>query len=347
MAFTDDQLTAAAQNLAARPDFQNPAKTPSAPVHPSAAPIVQAVLASPKHRMIAQGASPLSGAGAQLDPHQQRRNPHNRVQLLGFNSTAIGSGLTAGVTATPYENFTGKRMIASGVTIGAGIIGSSVSNLQVGIVPVFAALGSEPIDSFAAGMTSGFTQFPTATPAIGISANVTLVASATFYGAIVGTSTKRKDANRPPSQYSKIQRLPIAQTAVAQTGAFNVTVTPTLPFWGRKLTLSDFQTSAAPANILGLAATGATAGMSQTNMTALSVGVNPQFLNLPSASAPVPCVVFNALAEHMWLDFDMADTAVPYTFQCAPVGTGSVYFGGVLQGDVDVRNISGSGYSNG
>ena len=349
MAFSDAQLTAAAQNLAARPDHQNPAKTPAAmnSVAPAAQPIVGAVLASPKHRMIAQGGSSSGANPSGLDPHQQNRNPNNRVQLLGFNSQAVGSGASSGVTATPYENFTGKRLIVSGVTMTqGGIVGTNLSNIQVGIVPVFAALGSEPIDDFAAGLTGGYTQFPTATPAIGISANFTSLLSSTFYGAVVGTSTKRKDANRPPHGYSKVQRLPIAQTATAQTGPFTVTVTPTLPFWGRKIVLSDFQT-AVPQNILGTSATGATAGMSQTNITALSVGVNPQFLNLPSASAPVPACVFNGLAEHMWLDFDMADTAVPYTFQCSPVGTGSVYFGGVIEGDIDVRNISGSGYAQG
>lgn len=346
--YTDAQLASAANMLANRPRHMNPALSPSAmnTIPSQAQGLVQAVLNSPQHAAMAAGSSVHTvnpGGSSSLDPHQQKRNPHNRVQLLGFVTTSIGSAAQVGVTATPYENFLGKRILISPVTIGgAGLNGSSVSNIQVGIVPAFAALGGEPIDSFACGLTPGYTELAMATPAIGISMNVTAAASCTFYGAVVGTSTKRKDANRPPAQFSKLQRLPIAQNATAATGSFNVTVTPTLPFWGRKLCLSDYTTTAS--NIMGLTASGATAGMSQININALSVGVNPQFLNLPSASAPVPAAVFNNLAEHMWVDFDMADTAVPYTFQCSAVGTGSVFFGGVIEGDVDVRNLSGSGY---
>lgn len=346
--YTNDQLTSAANALANRPRHMNPAHSPAAmnTIPDAAKPLVSAVLNSPAHAAIAAGSGANTvnpGGSTSLDPHQQKRNPNNRVQLLGFNTTTIGSAAQVGVTATPYENFLGKRIMVSPVTIGqAGLNGSSVSNIQVGIVPAFAALGGEPLDSFACGLTPGYTELAMATPAIGISMNVTCAASASFYGCVVGTSTKRKDANRPQGQFSKIQRLPIAQNATAATGSFNVTVTPTLPFWGRKLVLSDYGSTAS--NIMGLTASGATAGMSQTNINALSVGVNPQFLNLPSASAPVPAAAFNALAEHMWLDFDMADTAVPYTFQCSAVGTGSVFFGGVIEGDVDVRNLSGSGY---
>lgn len=342
--FTDAQLTNAAQNLAGRARQDNPAHNPGAirQIPQEAQPLVAAVLSSPKHSQIARGevagSQPAAGNGNALDPHGQTRKATQRVQLLGFTSALIGSALTVGVTATPYAPFTGKKIAAAPFTLGTGgISGSSWGNLQVGVRPQFAALGQEPLDTLAAGLTAGFVELDEATPAIGISMNVTLSASATFYGAIVGTTRKAKDANRPPEQYRKIMRLPIADQSAGYTGNLNVTVTPTFPFWGRKIVIGEPDGIAEC--IMGLTSTGAT-GAAGINVTGLYVGANPQFMNLPTASAPVPASIFNAMAEHMWLDLDMADTAVPIVFQTTVIGTVSCFFGGVIDGDCDTRSIA-------
>ena len=109
-----------------------------------------------------------------------------------------------------------------------------------------------------------------------------------------------------------------------------------MQFWGRQVILDG-----TAADQLGVTATAST-GCASFNINGLFVGSDPQFMNLPTASAPVPGNLFNGLFD-LFEDFDMADTAVPYVFQNTNVGTATVTFGGVILGDVDRRRLSSFG----
>lgn len=330
--------------------------------HPSQVPaeskqIVAAVLASPQHASIAssgiagggvQGSDPNSGtagagtANANLGygPAHMRRTPNTRHQLLGFASVSLPTAVATTVSATPYRNFRVSRSIVSPWTIqnasASGISTASLSTWQVGSSPQFANLNAESIGIYAAGLNGGFQDFDEAASAIAISAVAISTVTATFYGALVGSTRRQKDNNRPAS--TKVQRLPITSTvaniAAAQS---SVTVTPTMPFWGRQILLDE--TTAL--GQLGMSTAGSS-GAASFNVNGLFVGSDPQFMNSPGATNPVPGSTFNGNYD-LFLDFDMADTAVFYTFQIQNIGSATAFFGGVILGDVDKRRLSSFG----
>lgn len=341
---SDQQMASIAQQLAVLPASQNPAVTPGAinQFPPDAqGPIVQTIT-HPVHGATARGGA-AGGPQAMSQsntvvPQHANRNPLERHQLLGFVSSLVGSGATGSIVATPYAPFRGRRIVLSPFTINAGSPGY-VNTIQVGIRPQFAALNNEPLEMFAAGLQAGYCELDQASPAIGISMNVTLTASATVYGCLVGITTRNKAANRPQGANRKLLRLPMnISTGIGVGASSNITITPTLKFWPRKVTLGEADCLAGP--LLGtthIAATGA-AGM---NTTGIFVGPSPQLANLPTATAPVPSAVFN-LNYNLWLDFDMADTAVPLTFQQTVIGTVSCFFSGVIEGDANYSDLATS-----
>ena len=340
MAYTHAQLTEAAIKLRNRPDHQNPAKNPAAinvHVSPSAQPIVAAVLASPEHAAIAAGQAPAPGetsAAAPLNPREQMSLEANRRhQICGFAATLCGTAVQTGVAATPFVPFKAQRMIVSNYTIAVGtdVVTSGISSIMVGKKPQFASLDSEPVGTFAAGQAGDFVRFDECPPSTPISAQVTLAASATFYGALVGVTRGEKNQARP--QGGKISRLPIKPTTVAGGASANIACTPTKPFWPRKIVLDMPGTS-----VYGTTAVTTVAGTvdgSSFNIQEIFVGTRPQFVHAPLAAttAYVPGVLYSGLYD-LWLDFDMADTNVPITFQVVNLATVSAVFGGVIEGDV-------------
>lgn len=342
--FTEAQLQQAARAMAAMPRTRNPALTPGAieQVDRRARGLAVAVCNHPTYSAVARGESvdgpsmnpssrgPVRGSGFDA------RNPTERWQLLGFTSVSIGTGATSGVTATPYAPFRGRRIVLAPYTIGVGSPGT-VDTIQVGNKPQFAALNKEPLEMFAAGLQAGYVELDEAYPAIGISMNVSLTATATVYGAVVGITRRNRNANRPEGARRKLMRLPMTpQAGLAAAGTANYTITPTLRFWGRKIVLGEQDQLST--TIMGLTYTGATGAAGQ-NTTGLFVGPASQLANLPTASAPVPSATFN-LNYDIWLDLDMAETAVPYTFQQTCIGTVSSFFGGVIEGDCDLADLA-------
>lgn len=340
--FSDTKLAAAALALANKPRHLNPSLTPGAinQYPPSAQPLITAVLNHPVHSATARsgglGGIIMAASGGTVRPMPDARQPTERHQLLGFNSTSIGTGATSSVTATPYAPFRGRRLVLSPLTIATGSPGY-VNTLQVGVRPQFAALNNEPLEMFAAGMQSGYCELDEATPAIGISMNVAVTATVTVYGCVVGITRRNKADNRPQGANRKLLRMPLNISAgLAAAGSANYTVTPTLKFWARKIALGEADQNAE--TIMGLTAVAAT-GCAGQNTTGLFVGPNSQLANLPTATAPVPSSVFTPLYD-LWLDLDMADTAVPITFQQTTISTVSCFFAGVIEGDAQYSDLA-------
>lgn len=342
--YSDQQMASVAQQLAQLPASQNPALTPGAinQFPPAAQPAIVQTITHPVHGATARGGSGSAGGSTMpantVRPDSATRNPLERHQLLGFNSASVGSGATGSITATPYAPFRGRRIVLAPFTIATGSPGF-VNTIQVGVRPQFAALNNEPLEMFAAGLQAGYCELDQASPAIGIAMNVAVTATCTVYGCLVGITTRNKATNRPSGSNRKLLRLPMNISAGIAVGASsNIQITPTLKFWPRKVTLGEADLLSA--TILGtthLAATGA-AGM---NTTGIFVGPAPQLANLPTASAPVPSAVFN-LNYDLWLDFDMADVAVPLTFQQTVIGTVSCFFSGVIEGDANYSDLATS-----
>ena len=326
-------------------------------------PLVKAVMSSPYHAAIASGAHPGTSlpAGSGIDtgdpgsgtagtstansnlgygPAHMRRTPNTRHQVLGFTSTSCGTGAPTQVTAVPYRPFRASRAVIGAYFIGATAVaagGSTVGLWQVGAAPQFAAVTSEPVGIFASGLNGGYCDFDEAAPAIGIGCTVTAQTTATFYGALIGSTRRQKDNNRPTE--TKVQRLPIPQVSVAAAGTLTTaqgTVTPIMQFWGRQI-IADGLIN----DHVGLTSAAST-GSAAFNLASLYVGADPQFMNLPSSTAPVPWCTFSNLFD-LFLDLDMADTAVPYAFSATNIGTVSAVFGGVVLGDVDKRRLSSYG----
>lgn len=175
-----------------------------------------------------------SGMGSDLNPKNQRTRAKSvRHQICGFGQVNLASGVTAGVSAIPYQWFKATRAVIAPMTIsGGGDLSSSVSNWQVGTIPQFASLDGEPLSSFAASSNATFIDFDDCQPSLSISAQVKALASITFWAALVGESRGQAIQDRPLK--TKVSRLPIKSTAIAAGSTITITSTPTVDFWGRR-----------------------------------------------------------------------------------------------------------------
>ena len=346
--FTPAQMLTAANKLKALPVHQNPVLTPSAlqtHIPAQAQPIVSAVMANPTYARIAASGSSAGSPGTgstpnttnlsqhpELNPKNSRTRQANvRHQIVAFGQTNLSSGVTAQVSAIPYQTFKATRCVISPMTISGGTDkASAVSNWQVGTAPQFANLNSEPISMFAASNNAAFLDFNECAPSLSISASVQVAASITFWGALVGEAPGAAQQDRP--MRTKVSRLPITSTSIAAASTITVTITPTVDFWGRKIVLADAGTNqwGDTFNI-----TAGANGASGLLLQEIYVANVPQFLSAPTANvtAYVPCALFNGLYD-LWLDLDRASVAVPYTFQVYNPGTVTLLFAGVIEGDI-------------
>jgi hypothetical protein len=340
------QLITAARAIARRHPNNNPLLNPGAMAQFNASDqaLIRQVAASPQHAAIATtpvaGGAPASagvGGSEPLASHQLQRTPNTRHNLVGFGASVIAANALTGVSATAYSAFKATRMIIAAPTFAAagtntGLVNGNIGNWKVGSKSQFAAVGMEPMGLFATGLNGGRLRFSRAMPAIPISAQVTVGATATFYACLIGTAAGRKDNKRPPPQYAKEDRVYIPATFVNAGSSTTVEVAPTRSFWATKVVLDDTQNGT-----FGLA-TGT--GASSFVMPDLLVGSDSQFMSAPpvsGAAAPiVPAGVFNGLWSPN-LDFDKASTAVPYAFEITNVGGATALFMGVMLGDVDKR----------
>jgi hypothetical protein len=276
-----------------------------------------------------RGATPLSS-------HTLYRSPRTRHNLCGFlvppGGGTIAANIPTGVACVPQTAFVASDAMVSPLTLQLGTVQSNgIGQWKVGERSQFVATTLEPMRMYAAGLGAGRLRFTKCAAAIAISAQVNMTATGTFYGCLVGSAGSRKDNKRPPPEYAKESRLPIAPQLIAPGASGTIVTTPTRNFWPTMILLDD--------NGTGQFGEAVGDGASNFVLPDLLVGSDSQFMHAPAGPTGTPYVpagIFNNL-KPLPIDFDMVKPAIGMSFEYLNAGSVSAWFSGVVLGDTDKR----------
>lgn len=308
---------------------------------PSAAALATTPVAGADSGNAAAGVStgrpgPGTSGATPLQTHPLYKSPRTRHNLCGFlvpnGLGTIAANVPTGVAAVPQTAFTASDMMVSALTLGVGTPQQNqIGQWKVGERSQFVNTSLEPMRIFAAGLGAGRLRFTKCTAANSISAQVSLTATATFYGCLVGSAGSRKDNKRPPPEYAKESRLAITPQLIAPGATGAISAVPTRNFWPTMILLDDSGTGQV-GEFVG-------DGASNFVLPDLLVGSDSQFMHAPAGpngTPYVPAGIFNNL-KPLPIDFDMVKPAIGMTFLYYNAGTASAWFSGVVLGDTDKR----------